>query len=61
MQTSGPIMITKKKNATIITLFRSITVCSTTNSILQNILHIQYAYEEYSTKYCQSRETLLWI
>ena len=32
-----------------------------TESIMRNIPYIQHTYEEYSTKYCQSHKTLLWI
>ena len=34
-----------------ITLFRAITMFCKTDIIMQNILHIQYEYEKYSTKY----------
>ena len=44
-----------------IILFRSITMFCGIDSILQNILHIQTKCEEYSTNYCQSHRTLLWI
>jgi hypothetical protein len=39
-----------------ITLFRAITVFCGTNSILQNIPHIQIECEEYSVVYCQSEK-----
>ena len=47
--------------STNITLFKAITMPCGTNNILRNIFHIQFECEEYSTKYCQSRITLLWL
>ena len=44
-----------------ITLFRSITMFCGIDSIMWNIFHIQFEYEEYSIEYCQSHITLLWI
>ena len=41
-----------------ITLFISITMLCGIDSILRNILHIQY---EYFLEYCESHKTLLWI
>ena len=44
-----------------ITLFRSIIVFCGTESTPRSISHFQFAYREYSVKYCPSHITLLWI